>query len=169
MVSRSQPAWDFLSGKREEGLKPPEWLLIHKGPSLSLVPSSGPPRCSCLCLAHVRKCCVLHASIFNKSGTMPASSISLVLLHFLQIQFLPFWTEKSLKHHLCSNEWALFGHSQCLSTFETRYCISFLRMKYKTIFGVNFNLKLNDRFLNFWSPIHFWSYSTRINIKLVRC
>ena len=62
MVPGSNPAWDFLSGKREGGLKPPEWLLVHKGPSLSLVPSPGPRGCNCLCLAHVRKCCVLHAS-----------------------------------------------------------------------------------------------------------
>ena len=107
MVPGLNPAWDFLSGKREGGLKPPEWLLVHKGPSLSLVPSPGPRGCNCLCLAHARKCCVPHAGVFNKSvlhsgifnkpGSMPASSISLVLPHFLQIQFLPFWTEKSLK------------------------------------------------------------------------
>ena len=62
MVPGSNPAWDFLSGKREGGLKPPEWLLVHKGPSLSLVPSPGPRGCNCLCLAHVRKCCVFLAS-----------------------------------------------------------------------------------------------------------
>ena len=115
MVPGSNPTWDFLSEKRKGGLKLPKWLLVHRGHSLSLIPSPGPRECNYLCLAHVRICCVFHPVNCHQTGSSELSTS----LSSVSNSIFPKRLEMFLYHMLENDHWLLKTSETWLKASDT--------------------------------------------------